>query len=76
MAFKIRGAVLAMELQAQIARWVDCYNNERYQESLGNITPRDKYLGRAEEGWQNRRCAGIVNAELSLGKSLQVSETI
>ena len=46
---------LPMELQAQIARWVDYDNNERYHESLGNITPRDKYLGRAEEIQRRRR---------------------
>jgi len=33
---------LLMELEAQIAQWVDYYNNEPYHESLGNITPLDK----------------------------------
>ena len=46
---------LPMELETQIDRWVGYYNNERYHESLGNITPRDKYLGRAEEIQRRRR---------------------
>lgn len=40
---------LPMELEAQIERWVEYYNKERYHESLGNITPRDKYLGRGRD---------------------------
>jgi putative transposase len=40
---------LPMELEARIEQWVEYYNNERYHESLGNITPRDKYLGKEEE---------------------------
>jgi len=40
---------LPMELKAQIAQWVDYYNNERYHESLGNITPLAKHQGREEE---------------------------
>jgi transposase InsO family protein len=40
---------LPMELEARIEQWVEYYNNERYHESLGNITPRDKYLDREEE---------------------------
>ena len=46
---------LPMELEARISRWVDYYNNERYHESLGNITPRDKYCGREEGIFARRR---------------------
>ncbi len=46
---------LPMELEVQIVQWVDYYNNKRYQESLGNITPRDKYLGREDEIFTTRR---------------------
>ena len=46
---------LPQELEAQIAEWVDYYNNRRYHESLGNITPRDKYAGRELQIFSERR---------------------
>ena len=44
-----------MQLEAEIARWVEYYNNERYHESLGNITPREKYLEREGRIFAKRR---------------------
>ena len=35
------------DLEAQIGNFIEHYNNRRYHESLGNVTPADVYLGRA-----------------------------
>ena len=46
---------LPQELEARIAEWMEYYNNHRYHESLGNITPTDKYKGRENQIFTERR---------------------
>ena len=37
------------ELEHAIGQFVQYYNHERYHESLDNITPADRYVGRYQE---------------------------
>lgn len=43
------------DLEHQIGAFVDHYNNRRYHESLGNLTPADVYFGRGQAIIERRK---------------------
>jgi hypothetical protein len=43
------------DLETEISSFVYHYNNERYHESLDNVTPADVYHGRSEEILSRRK---------------------
>jgi transposase InsO family protein len=43
------------ELKTRIGAFVNYYNNERYHESLNNVTPADVYFGRSQEILERRK---------------------
>ena len=42
------------DLEREIAQFVNYYSNQRYHESLDNLTPIDVYTGRAKEVLKRR----------------------
>ena len=51
------------ELEMAINEWVEYYNNERYHESLSNVTPSDVYFGREEKILQKRKQTKLITVQ-------------
>ena len=51
---KLQHYYLPGELEYEIDQFVEFYNNERYHESLNNITPSDMYNGKARQIFTKR----------------------
>ena len=61
------------DLEAQLAAFVDYYNNHRYHESIDNLTPADVYFGRGPTILTEReRIKRQTIAERRLQHQLQV----
>jgi hypothetical protein len=51
------------ELENEINDWVEYYNNERYHESLSNVTPSDVYFGKEEKILQKRKQTKLITIQ-------------
>jgi transposase InsO family protein len=65
---------LPWELEREINRFVDYYNNHRYHESLDNVTPADMYEGRYHEIITRRK--QLKRKTLRDRKRFNLSQTI
>jgi transposase InsO family protein len=58
----LENSYLPGQLEARLAEFVEFYNNRRYHESLGNLTPADNLLWASDEvapdNDYSRRCRG------------------
>jgi len=60
------------ELEKVLKKFVDNYNNQRYHESLRNLSPTDVYYGRGDQIIQERQKLihfKLINEILSKKKS-------
>ena len=62
------------ELESELNRFVDYYNNDRYHESLNNLTPADVYYGRGESILEQRRL--IKENTIALRKQLHYDRNL
>jgi putative transposase len=81
---KLQHYYLPGELEQEIDRFIRYYNNERYHESLNNVTPADVYFGRnqriesrrEELKWKTLRLRKIQNLTPNKIQSLTTNNLI
>lgn len=79
---KLQHYYFPWELEAELQQFVDYYNNERYHESLKNVTPADVFHGRHHEVLSQREKIKIETMKLrrkqNLGgeKSAQITNLV
>jgi putative transposase len=62
------------QLEEEIARFIEYYNNRRYHESLQNVTPADVYFGRNREIIARREQLKIRTMELRRKQNLKLNQ--
>ena len=60
------------QLEEEIARFIEYYNNRRYHESLENVTPADVYFGRNREIVSRREQLKKQTLELRRKQNLKI----
>jgi transposase InsO family protein len=71
---KLQHYYLPGELEREIEQFVEYYNNQRYHESLDNVTPADVYYGRVKEILTRRE--DIKKRTLRLRKQQNLKEKV
>jgi len=71
---KLQNYYFPSELEAELSKFVDYYNNERYHESLDNVTPADMYLGRQQILLMERQL--IKHETMKVRRKLNLGMTI
>ena len=69
---KLQNYYSPSELEQAIAEWAEYYNNQRYHESLENVTPVDVYFGREKEIIKKRNKLKVQSLALRRQQYLQI----
>ena len=69
---KLQNYYSPSELERAIAEWAEYYNNQRYHESLENVTPADVYFGREREIIKKRNKLKVQSLALRRQQYLQI----